>query len=69
MTAELPPEVPQAEEPKEEKLKLHIGRDTLFVVAGAMIITSAGISPILSLTFVREGLRYIEGRFHRAKEK
>jgi hypothetical protein len=69
MTAELPPQVSQNEEPREKHFKLPVGRDALLVVAGVMISMSAGITPVLSVMLVRESIRYLESKLHHSKEK
>jgi hypothetical protein len=69
MTAEMPPGLPQYEQPEEKRSKLRIGRDALFVVAGVMITISAGITPALSVMLVRESVRFLESKIHHNKAK
>jgi hypothetical protein len=69
MTIEMPPGISQNEEPEAKHSRLHIGRDTLFVVAGVMIGMSAGITPVMSIILVRESARFVEVKILHRKEK
>jgi hypothetical protein len=69
MTVEMPPGISEGQPTEQKSSKSHIGRDTLFVLAGVAISMSAGITPALSVMFVREGVRYLESKIRQRMEK